>query len=69
MGIAAYQRCGCDNSTDFDRYLIQHVHKLNESVDQVSTAIDRTVLETLPPLVIQCLRGANFHVQWVDTIS
>ena len=41
----------------FDRYLIQHIHRLNESVDQVSTAIERSVYETLPHLIIH----GDFH--------
>ena len=41
----------------FDRYLIKHLDRLNESVHQVSTAIERTVYETFPHLIIH----GDFH--------
>ncbi len=41
----------------FDRYLIQHIHRLNESVELFSNTIERRIFETLPHLIIH----GDFH--------
>jgi homoserine kinase type II len=48
-----------DSSGDsvFDRYLIQHIHRLNESVELFLNTIERRIYETLPHLIIH----GDFH--------
>ena len=48
---------GSSGDSVFDRYLIQHIHRLNESVELFSNTIERRIYETLPHLIIH----GDFH--------